>query len=333
MSRFSFAFLLIAACGSSQKTVTPVPVAAPVSAAPVSAPATTPAPPAPPTPVGERVEALREATSLLEKADAARLRGAKSFAEQLFSSAEVITGPEAVAQLAPLFREGAPPRVTAPVVVVPKDAAPQPVAVGDSEKDTPPPKPAPTRANVTGTVKIAGVAGLGVVTLEPVGRKWTTPPPVTKTVEQRNRQFAPQVLVVPVGSTVSFPNFDAIFHNVFSTSEAKSFDLGLYKNGEARSVVLDREGVLRIGCNLHANMAAHVVVVKQPHYAVTGGDGAFRFTSLQPGKYILRAWSDRSVQPVTQEVDLKAGANQVNVGVPNDAPKGPLPDKFGVPRG
>lgn len=289
-----------------------------------------------PDPVVERAAALREAAGLLDKAAAARTRGNRSFAEQLFSSAEILVGPEALAELAVLFREGAPPRITTPVTLMAKDTPPQPTQVGASDEDEPDAKP--RRGSLTGKVEIAGRAGdgLGVVTLEPMGpkgKKGKKRTPKLRVMEQRDRQFAPRVLVVPVGSTVQFPNFDPVFHNVFSTSQTTAFDLGLYRNGEAREVRLDKEGVLRLGCNLHANMSAHIVVVSAPHYVTTDAKGEFRFRSLEPGKYLLRAWSDRSKTPMTQEIEIKAGANRLTVGVNADLEPGPSPDKFGAPRG
>jgi hypothetical protein len=143
----------------------------------------------------------------------------------------------------------------------------------------------------------------------------------------------PHVLAVPVGSTVQFPNYDPTFHNVFSTSDTKAFDLGLYKNGEARELVFDKEGVVRLGCNLHANMSAYVIVVAAPHYAITDDTGAFSFRSLAPGKYTMKVWSERSAEPAVQTVEIKPGQNNLNLGVKADVGEGPAPDKFGVPRG
>ena len=136
-----------------------------------------------------------------------------------------------------------------------------------------------------------------------------------------------------VGSTVAFPNFDGVFHNVFSTSPQAAFDLGIYKAGEAREYKFEKEGIIRLGCNLHANMSAYLVVVSQPAYVITDDKGAFKFNRLAPGKYKLKAWSEKSKAPITQEITIKAGANSVNVGVAADAPAGPLPDKFGGKRG
>jgi len=330
------ALLMIAACTRPAPQVGPArgnDTSGDYGAAPAPGPAAGSAPAAPAGPVRERAQGLREAADLLEKAEAARASGNRNLADMLFGSAELLTGPEAVAALAPRFREGAPPRITTPTVKV-ADSAPQPKAVGGSDDDEPAARAA--RAALRGEVMIDGksLAGsFGVVLLEPLGRKWKPRTPKQRVIEQRGREFGPHVLAVPIGSTVSFPNFDSIFHNVFSTSEAAKFDLGLYKQGEAREVTFGQEGIVRIGCNLHANMSAYVVVVSVPHYAITDEEGRFHFKSLEPGRYKLRAWSERSLAPVTEEIVIKAGDNDIKVGVAGDAPAGPMPDKFGAPRG
>jgi plastocyanin len=295
-------------------------------------PAEPPAPP--PGPVTDKAEALRQAADSLDKANAALARGNKSYAEQLFSTAEILTGPEALADVAEVFRAGAPPRVTSPVKTFAADTPAQPKTVGSSEEDEPDKKP--EKGSLTGTIEVDGkppTDSFGVVTLEPKGKKWKARTAKQRVMEQRGREFAPRVMAVSVGSTVSFPNFDTVFHNVFSTSDAAAFDLGLYKTGEAREVTFKKEGVIRLGCNLHANMAAWIVVVSQPHYVITDASGKFEFKTLKPGKYVLKAWNEKSNAPVTQEVEIKAGKNTVTVGVKGDAPAGPMPDKFGVARG
>ena len=80
-------------------------------------------------------------------------------------------------------------------------------------------------------------------------------------------------------------------------------------------------------------MTAHVVVVAAPHYAVTDAAGSFRFRSLAPGKYKLRAWTEDSGDPVTQTVEIRAGENSVDVRIPRGGTSGPVTDKFGLPRG
>ncbi len=285
----------------------------------------------PPDAVAEKVLALKEAASDLEKAGAARARGNKSFAEQLFSGAELIVGVDALADLAPLFREGAPPRINTPLKQLPRDTPPQPAMVGSSDEDQPDAKP--KKGTLSGTLVLEGktpLEGVGVITLEPASGKFKKRSPKQRVMEQRNRQFAPRLLAVPVGSTVSFPNFDPVFHNVFSRSEAKPFDLGIYKNGQAREMTFDKEGIIRLGCNLHANMGALIVVVGAPHYAVTDAKGHFSFKSLEPGKYKLRAFSESSTAATVQDIVIKPAENTVTVKLAADAAPGT--DKFGAPR-
>jgi plastocyanin len=235
-------------------------------------------------------------------------------------------------QLDPLFRAGAPERITTALKTLPKDTAPQPKdAVGGSEEEAEKPK----NGSLAGTMKVEGAAGpvLGVIAIEPASGKWKKRTPKQRTMEQRDRQFAPRLLAISAGSTVSFPNFDPIFHNVFSTSHARAFDLGIYKNGESRDVTFAKEGLIRLGCNLHSNMTAHLVVVAAPHYVVTDAAGAFKFRSLPPGKYKLKAWAEDTAEPITQTIEIKSGENTVNVQVPRGSNLIPAVDKFGLPRG
>jgi plastocyanin len=181
-------------------------------------------------------------------------------------------------------------------------------------------------------VKIDGKApsGLGVVMLWPEkGTKKRQPK--QRIVEQRGKAFAPHVMAVPVGSTVSFPNFDPIFHNVFSLSKAKAFDLGMYKNGETREVKLDKPGIVRLGCNLHANMSAYLVVVDAPHYVIVNSDGTYSFKSLAPGKYRVQAWNEQSGEPMTTSVAIQAGPNERNLELAGGG-QAISPDKFGNAR-
>lgn len=289
-------------------------------------------------PVGERAQLLREAADQLDKANAALERGNKNLAEQLFSTAELLIGAEALAPIAMVFREGAPPRVTTPTQKIDTSAPPQPKVAGNSEDDDEAAKvpPPPTFGSLTGTMMIDGKApsgAYGLVTLEPANGRWKPRTPKRVVIEQRGREFLPSLVAVSVGSTISFPNFDTVFHNVFSTSSQAPFDLGLYKAGEAREYTFTKEGFIRLGCNLHANMSAYIAVVSAPSYVVTDDKGNFAFRRLAPGKYKLRAWSVRSKTPITQDVTIKAGKNEISVGVAGDAPTGPQPDKFGGKRG
>jgi hemoglobin len=273
-----------------------------------------------------------DAADLLEVAVAARIRGQRSYAEQLYSAAERLAPAGAFTGLDPLFRAGAPERITTALKTMPKDAAPQPKdAVGGSDEEAEKPK----NGSLAGTMKVEGASGpvLGVIALEPASGKWKKRTAKQRTMEQRDRQFAPRMLAISAGSTVSFPNFDPIFHNVFSTSHARAFDLGIYKNGESRDVTFAKEGLIRLGCNLHSNMTAHLVIVAAPHYVVTDASGAFKFRSLAPGKYKLKAWAEETAEPITQTIEIKSGENSVNVQIPRGASLIPVVDKFGLPRG
>lgn len=267
--------------------------------------------------------------ALLQAAVVAGERGQRSYAEQLFTRAEMAIGADKLREIETVFREGAPPRIaTAPTKA--EETAPQPkAAVGSSEEENAPPEKGSLRGKLL--VDGAPVDGLGVIMLTPErgGKKKT---PRRGIIEQRDKQFAPRLAAVPVGSTIAFPNFDRIFHNVFSLSKANPFDLGLYKTGEQREVTFDKPGIVRLGCNIHANMAAYVVVVDAPHYVVVDQDGSFDFRRLKPGRYTVHAWTERNASPVVSKITIKPGPNQQTFDLAADMPAGPGPDKFGVAR-
>lgn len=112
----------------------------------------------------------------------------------------------------------------------------------------------------------------------------------TAEIQQQDRKFSPDMVVVPVGSTVSFPNLDAIFHNIFSLSRPRSFDLGNYPQGETRTVTFPVPGIVYVYCHLHANMAASIVVSPTRWCVRAGEDGHFVLPSVPPGKYTVVAW-------------------------------------------
>lgn len=115
--------------------------------------------------------------------------------------------------------------------------------------------------------------------------------PVAKaSIEQKDRRFVPDLVVIPAGSIVSFPNFDPIFHNVFSLSKAKSFDLGNYPNGQTRVLTFATPGIVAVYCHLHPNMEATIMVT--PNQWATRADekGAFALKDVPPGTYVVVAW-------------------------------------------
>jgi len=109
-------------------------------------------------------------------------------------------------------------------------------------------------------------------------------------LDQRNLAFSPTVVAVSTGSTVRFPNNDRVLHNVFSFRDGKKFDLGLYPVGQVRDVKFDHAGVSRLFCNIHPGMAAYVVAVDSPYYAVSDNTGAFALSGVPPGEYTYYAW-------------------------------------------
>jgi plastocyanin len=113
-------------------------------------------------------------------------------------------------------------------------------------------------------------------------------------IEQHHKQFDPRFLVIPVGTTVDFPNLDPFFHNVFSLFDGKRFDLGLYEAGTSRSVPFTRPGVCYVFCNIHPEMSAVIVVVDTRYYGVTNRVGEFSIPDVPPGRYTVSAWSDRA---------------------------------------
>jgi plastocyanin len=116
------------------------------------------------------------------------------------------------------------------------------------------------------------------------------PDKVVRVLGQKDRRFSPDLVVVPVGSTVSFPNFDPIFHDVFSLSKAKSFDLGNYPQDKTRTVTFTKPGTVFVNCHLHANMAAVIVVTPNRWSTTADASGHFVLPQVPPGKYTIVAW-------------------------------------------
>jgi len=117
-----------------------------------------------------------------------------------------------------------------------------------------------------------------------------TAAPVTGQMEQQNRRFSPDLVVIPTGSSVSFPNFDPIFHNVFSLSKPKSFDLGNYPKGQTRTVTFPKPGIVAVYCHLHPNMAGTIVVTPNRWGVPADAGGQYTLANVPPGKYTVVAW-------------------------------------------
>jgi plastocyanin len=122
-------------------------------------------------------------------------------------------------------------------------------------------------------------------------------------MDQKGLRFDPHVFVIQVGTTVEFPNSDPVSHNVFSISDAKRFNLGLYTRGAVRRLVFDKPGIVELLCNVHLEMYGYIVVVKNPYFAQTASAGTFRIDGVPAGRHRLSCWHERSrVQERTVEV-------------------------------
>ena len=124
-----------------------------------------------------------------------------------------------------------------------------------------------------------------------------------------DKTFSPHVLVVPVGTTVAFPNHDPFDHNVFSVSDSNSFDLGLYGRGEGKATAFRYPGLVRVFCNVHPRMVALVQVMATHHFAQAGADGSFTISGVEPGAYKLHVWHERASQELVR--DVVVGSNGV----------------------
>ena len=137
-------------------------------------------------------------------------------------------------------------------------------------------------------------------------------------IVQANREFVPRVTVVPVGTSVSFPNQDTVRHHVYSFSPAKTFDIKLYAGTPAAPVQFDKAGVAVLGCNIHDQMVAWVVVLQTPYFARTGTDGLARLDGVPAGSYRLRGWHEAlppEQAPSDQALVLAEGVGTARVKV------------------
>ncbi len=156
-----------------------------------------------------------------------------------------------------------------------------------------------------------------VVILEP-GKAAPPKPPVTEILNQQGARFDPDFIVVPVGSTVEFPNSDPIFHNVFSLSKTRPFDLGYYPQGKSRTVTFNNPGVVQVYCHIHSNMYAAIVVTASPWFQKPTADGGFSFSNVPAGRYRLTAWHKiAGLHKVDVEVPA-TGDVDVTIRVPVD---------------
>ena len=171
------------------------------------------------------------------------------------------------------------------------------------------PRPRPGVADLGGRVP-AGVPDVrrGLVYLDTAPRSaFDEREPGRAVMDQRNETFVPRLLAVTTGTVVEFPNSDLTYHNVFSLSRARRFDLGRYAAGKSKSVRFDRPGIVRVFCDIHSHMSAFVVVFNHPFFRVTDVDGRYRIDNVPPGTYTIVGWYEGEAR-VQRSTTVTAGA-------------------------
>ncbi len=158
------------------------------------------------------------------------------------------------------------------------------------------------------------------------------PPDVVPEIQQKGRQFLPPLLAITAGQTVAFPNGDPWFHNVFSLSPARRFDLGQYRQGEAQSKSFPRPGVVELYCNIHPGMAATILVLPNRRFAAAGADGRFSIEGVPAGTWTVYAYDRLAERPARVEVTVVAGkAADVTLAVEESRGAAPHLNKYGLP--
>jgi plastocyanin len=198
---------------------------------------------------------------------------------------------------------------------VDREASPRPVgsiAGKVEQRDSPAPEPGPRISDLgMSPRRDAPTRRRSVVYLEtaPHGA-FEDAGAARASLDQKDEAFVPYVLPIAVGTTVDFPNRDRTYHNVFSLSRTRSFDLGRYARGESKAVRFDRPGVVRVFCDIHSHMSAYILVFAHRYFAATDAEGRYRIDGLPPGAYELNLWTDGSVRE-TRVVRVPEGGGPV----------------------
>lgn len=158
------------------------------------------------------------------------------------------------------------------------------------------------------------------------------PPDKVATIEQRNRKFVPELLPITAGQEISFPNRDAFLHNVFSTSSARPFDLGSYKQGESKKKSFPKPGAIDVYCNIHPEMAATILVLPNRRWARVDAAGRYRIDGIPKGKWTAFAYVRLATKPVSAPVEIGEGsaASSLDLTITRGAAK-PHTNKYGEP--
>lgn len=128
-------------------------------------------------------------------------------------------------------------------------------------------------------------------------------------MDQKDETFVPHVLAIVAGTVVDFPNNDETYHNVFSLSKPKPFDLGRYAAGRSKAVRFDKPGIVRVFCDIHAHMSAFILVFSHRYFAVTDAEGRYRLDNVPPGTYNVVAWNEAAREETRKAAVPEAGGD------------------------
>lgn len=240
--------------------------------------------------------------------------------------------------VAPPAAGAAPGRAGAPEAAAPETNNARPLLIpsmgsAPASAPEPPPRKVPERTgSVSGKISLsAGKVGDDVyVYIQNVHGPATRGR--TLEIAQRDKQFVPSVAVVQRGTRVTFPNYDAIYHNVFSSGPPHAFDLGSYRSGDTpRAVEMSTPGVVELYCNMHAKMHASVLVVPNALWTRVASDGSFQINNVPIGVRKVVAWSPRA-RAVEQTVEVGPTGASVNIMLTTDGER-PHNNKYGMPYG
>jgi len=164
----------------------------------------------------------------------------------------------------------------------------------------------PTYSRSVQTVALAPESEVRHVVVYVKDAPRTAVPPMRAEIRQRNENFVPHIIAVTVGSTVDFPNDDPIYHNVFSLSRTKTFDLGRFPQGKSRGEVFDKPGVVKVFCQIHSHMSATVMVFNHPWFAIPEEEGTFELPNVPLGMHQITAFHER-LGDTTQQLQVEPG--------------------------
>lgn len=189
-------------------------------------------------------------------------------------------------------------------------------------------------AGVSVAVKLSDGRPLAgaVVTMQSTGKKLGPATPIRAVMDQMHRMFVPEVLVIPVGSSVSFPNSDSVSHQIYSFSPAKRFQLPLYRGKPYPPVLFDQPGIVVLGCNIHDWMIGYVYVTDASFYGTTDAQGAWT-AEVPAGRYEITVWHPRTreqTQTLVRELSVDA-RDRVTLTLQLTKPLRPAPMEGGSP--